>query len=91
MASNVITGERFAAESFHAWEAPGKRKLEQLITAGSPQVLLHWLWLAKAWQGASASNTDRLLTHPLITELFRSTVTENFSFGRAVYIAGPKY
>lgn len=45
----------------------------------------------KKWQGASVSNTGRLLARLMITELLRSAATENFSFGRAVYIAGPKY
>lgn len=63
MASSIITRERFAAESFHAWETSGKTKLGQVITitGGSPQVIL------------------------------RSALTEFFSFGRAVSIAGLKY
>lgn len=51
MASSVITGDRFAAESFHAWETSGKRILGKLITGASPQVLLHWLRLAEARNG----------------------------------------
>lgn len=55
MASSVTTEERFAAESFHAWETSGKRKLGQLIAGGSLQMLLCWLWLAKARMAGSIS------------------------------------
>lgn len=88
MAPSVITGEKFAAVSSH-WGVFWKGKAEAAsnwgILAGA--LALTVACHGKKWQGTAMSNTDWLLTHPVITELLRPAATENF-FGRAMCIAG---
>lgn len=71
------------------WEEEAGAANNWGITAGA--LALAVACRGKEWQGVPVSNTDRLLTHPVIAELLRSAVTEDFSFGRAVYIASLKY